>query len=64
MSSELTLPAKAMKLHEIVQTFVDKHRISCADAIAQNDRIIEGAYDLIEDLCNVVGYYEYPEEDE
>lgn len=64
MSAELTSDEKAAKVHEIVQAFIVKHRISCPDSIGQVDRIITDAYDLIEDLCNVVGYYQYPEEDE
>lgn len=42
--------------------FVEKQRISCPETIYQTDWIIENAYEFIEQICNVVGYYEYPED--
>lgn len=52
----------ADKVFKIVKAFVEKHGISCPEAIGQNDRVIEDAYNFIEDLCNVVGYIEYDED--
>jgi hypothetical protein len=46
------------ELWETVAYFIDEHKISCAEVIAQNDRVIEGAYDFIEKLCDLVGYHE------
>jgi hypothetical protein len=48
-------------LYTMVKFIVD-HRISCPEAIHQNDEVIANAYDLIEHLCEIVGYYEYPDE--
>lgn len=50
-------------LYETVTKFIDEHKISCPEAIAQNDEVITNAYDLIESLCNIVGYYEYDEDE-
>ena len=50
-------------LYETVTEFIDKHRISCPEAIAQNDAVITDAYDLIESLCEIVGYYEYDKDE-
>jgi hypothetical protein len=50
------------KLREICKKFIEKHRISCSEAISQEDSIIVDAYDFIKEICDEVGYYEYPEE--
>jgi hypothetical protein len=50
-------------LFETVTKFIDDHRISCPEAITQNDEVITNAYDLIESLCEIVGYYEYDEDE-
>lgn len=50
-----------LQLTAIVRAFVEKHRISCPEIIYQTDYVIENAYGLIEELCDVVGYYQYPE---
>lgn len=49
---------------EIVEDFIKKQEITCAETIWQSDWVIENAYKLIEDLCEVVGYYDYGDEDE
>lgn len=38
--------------------FIDAKEISCPETIAQTDRVIEGAYDFIEGVCDLVGYYD------
>lgn len=44
------------KLFERVQQFIKDQNISCAETIYQTDRVIEHAYEFIEDLCDIVGY--------
>ena len=46
-----------------VEKFIDEQRISCPETISQSDRVIENAYDFIEQLCDIVGYYEYEDEE-
>lgn len=53
---------KGLKLLNIVTQFRNKHQISCPEAITQVDRIIIDGYDLISDLCDVVGYIEVKDE--
>lgn len=53
---------KKDRLWEVCRKFVDKQQISCEEAICQCDRVILNAYDFIGDVCEVVGYYEYPDE--
>jgi len=54
--------SKEHKLEEIVRKFVEEYRISCPETIHQTDRVIENAYQLIEELVDVVGYYEDSDE--
>jgi hypothetical protein len=56
------LTQKQLKaLANVVIKFVEKYRITCPEHIGQCDNVIIGASDLIEDLADIVGYYEYPE---
>lgn len=51
------------KLMALCLDFVKQQRIYCPETIAQSDRVIENAYDFIQDICNIVGYYHDPEDD-
>lgn len=48
--------AKRDKLWEICSAYVKDMRISCPETVYQSDRVIEGAYELIEKMCDIVGY--------
>lgn len=50
-------------LWNVVAKFIDKNHISCAEATYE-DRVFENAPNLVEDLCEIVGYYDYPEDEE
>ena len=54
---------RGKELYLIVKDFIEEQEITCPETIAQSDRVIENAYDLIEKLCDVVGYYEDPNGD-
>ena len=43
--------------------FINKQKIGCAETVYQTDRVIENAYEFIEGICEIVGYYKY-EDDE
>ena len=47
------------KLYNICKEFITKQHISCPETISQTDKVIENAYDFIEEICNIVGYYQY-----
>lgn len=49
---------KLAKLKALVQNFVEKQEIYCAETISQTDRVIENAYEFIIDLVEIVGYKE------
>lgn len=48
-------------LHAVCQDFINKNKIDCEEVIYQTDWVIENAYKLIEDICEIVGYYEEEE---
>jgi hypothetical protein len=58
----VNLPA-LLDLEDEVKRFVTEHRISCPEAICQNDDVIVDAYEFIENLVNIVGYYEEGDDD-
>lgn len=59
----MTFEEQKAALWDIVTNYIDEHKISCGEAIAQNDDVITNAYTFIYDLCEVVGYYQYPEDE-
>lgn len=46
------------KMKAIIQNFVEKHNITCAETIYQVDNVIVDAYDFIQELVELVGYKE------
>ena len=44
------------KLLELCHKFIDDNNITCAETIYQQDRIITNAYELIEHICDLIGY--------
>lgn len=44
------------KLRAIVVNFVEDQNIFCAETIYQTDRVIQNAYEFIQELVEVVGY--------
>jgi hypothetical protein len=58
------MPAKTKEreLWNLVSKFVKDNQISCPEAVAQSDHVIVNAYVFIEKCCDIVGYFEYPDE--
>jgi len=56
--AELT---QARKLVEHCEQFIQDQSISCAETVYQTDRVIENAYEFVEGVCDIVGYYEDPD---
>ena len=46
-----------VKLNNVCRDFIDAHQITCAEAIYQVDNNIIDAPELIEEICNVIGYF-------
>lgn len=51
-----------LELWKTCKGFVDEQTISCAECVYQSDRVIENAYELIEKICDIVGYWQEDEE--
>lgn len=52
------------KLRTIVEEFITKQNIHCAEVVWQSDRVVENSYEFIQKLCDIVGYVKLPEEDD
>ena len=46
------------EIEDVVKKFIDDNNIDCAETIYQVDKVIENAYDFIQELCELVGYKE------
>lgn len=47
---------KGTDITSVCKRFIRDHRISHPEQIYQTDKIIEDAYEFIEEICNIVGY--------
>jgi hypothetical protein len=54
---------KQEELFRLCQKFIEAQRIYRPETVYQSNRVIGNAYKFIEDICDIVGYKEY-EEDE
>lgn len=45
-------------IETIVENFIKQNKIYCPESIYQSDRVIQNAYEFIEQLCDTVGYYD------
>ena len=54
---------KEQELFALCQKFIEKHNIWGDETIYQTDHVIENAYELIEDICNIVGYAKLEDEE-
>lgn len=43
--------------------FIKKHEIGCSESIYQSDRVMIAAPELVEEVCNIVGYIPYEDEE-
>lgn len=55
---------RAEAVLKATEEFIKAQRISCAEAVYQNDWVIENAYEFIEGLCDIAGYLEDEDDDE
>lgn len=50
--------SKEKELFKLCKKFIEEQDIHCAETVYQSDRVIENAYEFIEEICNIVGYVE------
>lgn len=51
-----------MALWNVATAFIEKYEIGCAEQIWQTDSVLIAAPELVEEVCEVVGYKEYDDE--
>jgi hypothetical protein len=54
----------ALKLLAHCRAFIAKQDITCVETVYQSDRVILGAYEFIEGICEIAGYAPTDDEDE
>ncbi len=54
--------SKEKQLVELCKKFIEKNQIICAESIYQSDQILIAAPELVYDVCELLGYYEYPDD--
>lgn len=55
--------AELLRVRAVAARFIEEHKISCAEATAE-DRVYINAPLLVEDLAEIIGYYKYEDEDD
>ena len=63
MDDQGVLAVKKDQLWVLAERFIDTNTIGSEECVYQNDHVIESAYDFIAEICDIVGYKPY-EEDE
>jgi hypothetical protein len=51
-------PPARDRLWALCRKFVEERGITCPEHVSQCDDVIVNAYQLIEDICEIVGYHE------
>lgn len=54
--------AEMRALWVVCKTFIETQQVSCEEACCE-DRVYEEAPNLVADIGNIVGFYEYPEDE-
>jgi hypothetical protein len=54
--------AELMALWKVCKDFVEKQQVSCEECCCE-DRVYEEAPNLVADIGNIVGFYQYPEDE-
>ena len=55
---------KEQELFKLCSKFVEDNKISHAEQVYQNDRLVTKYYQFVESICDIVGYQEMIEDDE
>lgn len=55
--------AKALQLYDIVEQFINDNKIWDGECVYQSDRVIENSYDFVHQLCSIVGYIDWEDDD-
>jgi hypothetical protein len=47
-----------LRLWKFCEKFIKKQNIGCPETVSQSDHVIVNAYEFIEGVCDIVGYYD------
>lgn len=50
-------------LMDLCETWIKTNKVTCVESIYQRDNMILKSLDLVEEICELVGFYEYKEDD-
>ena len=50
------------KLANHCKSFIKDQKVRCPEDVWQSDKVIENAYEFIEGICNIVGYFKDDED--
>lgn len=50
------------ELFDICKEFIKENQITCAEAIYQRDSLVVKSQELLEQICDLLGYYEEEED--
>lgn len=53
-----------LKLWTLCEKFIEDNKIYCGETVCQSDRVIENAYTFLIEMCEIVGYAKYEDEDD
>jgi len=51
------------ELFDLCKEFIKENKISCEEDIFQNDSVQEEMLELMEQICDLIGYYDHQEEE-
>lgn len=52
------MTTKAYDVYVVVKDFIQKEKITCAEKIFQSDNLYSLCPELVEQLCEIIGYYD------
>lgn len=61
---ELRIQSSARQLLNLCRKFIDDNQIGSGEAVYQSDYILEKAPEFIVEICELIGYYQWPMEAE
>ena len=63
MVNQGLLTIKKDQLWQLAERFIDINDIFSSENVYQSDNVIEEAYDFLDNMCEIVGFKPYEEEE-
>lgn len=62
LTAHMALAEKKDQLWEHCKKVIEAQQIDCSEHIYQSDRVIDNAFVFLDVICDIVGFYQYPED--